>query len=71
MGDGKAGHWQPVSIQHDYVCNYREALFVGEDGKEYVRPAEVRDIANLAWLWDRNIKAQGFVDAAKNRTESV
>jgi hypothetical protein len=46
-------------------------LFVGEDGKEYVRPAEVRDIANLAWLWDRNIKAQGFVDAAKNRTESV
>jgi hypothetical protein len=31
----------------------------------FVRPAEVRDIAAFARIWDRNIKAQGFVDAAK------
>jgi hypothetical protein len=64
-----AGQWQPVSIQMDYVGSYREAVFVGEDGKVYVRPAEVRDIQAFVRVWDRNIKAQGFVDAAKVRAE--
>jgi hypothetical protein len=61
-----AGQWQPVSIQQDYVGVYREAVFVGEDGKVYVRPAEVRDIQAFSRIWDRNLKHQGFVDAAKN-----
>lgn len=60
-----AGQWHPVSIQQDYLGSYREAVFVGEDGKVHVRPAEVRDIMSFARIWDRNIKAQGFVDAAK------
>jgi hypothetical protein len=28
-----SGEWHPVSIQQDYVGSYREAVFVGEDGK--------------------------------------
>jgi hypothetical protein len=60
-----SGEWHPVSIQQDYVGSYREAVFVGEDGKVYVRPALVRDIAAFARIWDRNLKHQGFVDAAK------
>jgi hypothetical protein len=59
-----------ASIQQDYVASYREAVFVGEDGKVYVRPAEVRDIQAFARIWDRNLKTQGFVDAAKNGTET-
>jgi hypothetical protein len=51
----------------DYVGSYREAVFVGEDGKVYVRPAEMRDIQAFARIWDRNLKHQGFVDAANNR----
>ena len=43
-----AGAWNPVSIQQDYVGSSREAVFVGEDGKVYVRPALVRDIAACA-----------------------
>ena len=31
-----AGQWQPVSIQHDYVGVYREAVYVGVDSKVYV-----------------------------------
>jgi hypothetical protein len=61
------GQWHPVSIQQDYLGSYREAVFVGEDGKVYVRPAEVRDIQAFARIWDRNLQAQGFVDTAKNR----
>jgi hypothetical protein len=43
-------------------------VFVGADGKVYVRPAEVLDIAAFARIWDRNIKAQAFVDAAKDKS---
>jgi hypothetical protein len=59
------GRWHPISIQQDYVGSYREAVFIGEDGKVFVRPAEVRDIASFARMWDHNIKHQGFVDEAK------
>ena len=65
-----AGQWQPVSIQQDYLGSYREAVFVGEDGKVYVRPAEVRDIQAFARMWDRNIKAQGFLGTAVNRANT-
>jgi hypothetical protein len=35
-------------------------------GKVYIRSAEVRDIQSFARMWDRNLKAQGFMDAANN-----
>ena len=62
-----AGEWHPVSIQQDFVGSYREAVSVAEDGTVFVRPAEVRDIQAFARIWDRNLKHQGFVDAANNR----
>jgi hypothetical protein len=66
-----AGQWHPVSIQMDYTGSYREAVFVGEDGKVYVRPAEVRDIQAFARSWDRNLKHQGFVDVAETHTKAI
>jgi hypothetical protein len=63
------GSWHPVSIQQDYVRSYREAVYVGDDGAVYVRPAEVRDIRAFARVWDRNLQAQGFVDAAENGSD--
>jgi hypothetical protein len=60
-----SGAWHPVSIQQDYVGSYREAVFVGEDGKVYVCSALVLDMAAFACIWDRNLKHQGFVDAAR------
>jgi hypothetical protein len=61
-----AGQWHPVSIQQDYLGGFREAVFVGANGKVFIRPAEVRDIQTFARIGDRNLKHQGFVDAAKN-----
>jgi uncharacterized protein DUF6908 len=58
------GAWCPVSIRQDYVGSYREAVYTGDDGKVYIRPREVRDIQSFARIWDRNIMAQGFVNAA-------
>jgi hypothetical protein len=59
------GQWHLVSIQQDYVGSYREAVSVAEDGRANVLPAEVPDIQAFARIWDRNLKHQGFVDAAK------
>ena len=59
-----ADQWQPVSIQQDYIGSYREAVFVGENGKVLVRPAEVRDIASFARFWDRNLKLRRDIDPA-------
>jgi hypothetical protein len=44
--------------------HYREAVIVGEDGRVYLRPVIARDIEAFAGAWDRNLKHQGFVDAA-------
>jgi hypothetical protein len=66
-----AGQWHPVSIQQDYLGSYREAVFVGDDDRVYVRPAEARDIQAFARIWDRNIRVQGFVEAAKTQTKAV
>jgi hypothetical protein len=60
-----AGTWHPVSIQQDYVGSYREAVSVGEDGIVFIHLAEVRDIQAFARVWDRDLKHQGFVDAAR------
>jgi hypothetical protein len=62
-----AGQWHPIKIQEDYVGCYREAVFVGADGKVYVHPAEVRDIQAFARIWVRNLKHQGSASAAKGQ----
>jgi hypothetical protein len=60
-----AGEWHPVSILQDYVSSYREAVVLSDDGKVFVRPAELRDIQTFARMWDRNLKHQVFVGAAE------
>jgi len=38
---------------------------VDEAGRLMVRPRVLKDLQSFARLWDRNLKAQGFVDAAR------
>jgi hypothetical protein len=45
-------------------------VFVGDDSRVYVRPTEARDIQVFARVWNRNLKAQGFVDASETRAGS-
>ena len=58
------GPWEPVSIQQDPVGVYQRAVFLDEGGRLMVRPVLVRSIKALARMWDRNLKAQGFLEAA-------
>jgi hypothetical protein len=56
------GKWIPVSFEMSYMAIHRRARVL-HDGQLYVSRREQRDQESFARVWDRNIKAQGFVDA--------
>jgi hypothetical protein len=58
------GTWRPVSYRNDYVGVHQEAVFLDDQGRVMVRPRLLRDLKGFARQWDRNIKEQGFVEAA-------
>lgn len=58
------GAWEPVSIQQDPVGSYQEAVFRDKDGRLMARPGLIRELKSFARMWDRNIKEQGFPEAA-------
>ena len=59
----ESGNWRPVSFRNDYAGLFQEALFL-QDGRVMVRPGLVKELRAFARIWDRNIKAQGFIEAA-------
>jgi hypothetical protein len=62
--DGE-GRFHPVSYQQDNLGINQEAVFTDEAGKVMVQPRLVKELTSFARQWDRNLKAQGFVDAAR------
>src|SRR5262245_59889185 len=68
---GPGGDFLPVSYQQDGLpfAAYREAVFQDETGKVMVRPRLAKELASFARQWDRNLKAQGFVDAAREEAQ--
>jgi len=61
-----AGKFHPVSYQQDNLGIYQEAVFVDDAGQVMVSPRLLRELAHFARQWDRNLKDQGFVDAARS-----
>ena len=59
------GGYHPVNCTQSPTGSYHEAVYIGPDGKVYVRPGVVRDLKAFARMWDRNIGAQGFLKAAE------
>ena len=56
------GTWEPVSIQQDPLGSHQEAVFRDDAGRLMARPGLVRSIKAFARMWDRNLKAQGFLE---------
>jgi len=57
--------WGPISFRNDYLGVYQEAVFTDETGGVMIRPALVKDLKAFARVWDKNLKDQGFLDAAR------
>jgi len=64
----ETGEWCPVSYQQDSMGLYQEAVTLQEDGSVTVDERLVRDLKRFMDLWDRNIRDQGFLEAARQPT---
>ena len=65
----KAGAWGPVSFTQHSTGTYQEAVLV-RDGKVRVAPRLVASLRSFARMWDRNLKAQGYLTAYERQRMS-
>ena len=61
------GKWLPVSIRQDPVDFRRVAVWV-TDRRVQLAPAYVRELERFARMWDRNLRAQGFLEAVEAKS---
>jgi hypothetical protein len=59
--------WTPISFRNDSVGVYQESLIIEYGEIRYVRHKLVRELRSFARLWDRNIRSQGYFEAATGR----
>lgn len=64
------GTWSPVEFHQASPPVYQRAVSVGEDGKVLIKPKLLADLKRFAAVWDRNLRDQGFLKAAKALHES-
>lgn len=60
------GEWLPVAYQQDGLGIYQEAVYL-EGDKVMEQSRLVNDLLAFMQMWDRNIKEQGFVEAARRQ----
>jgi hypothetical protein len=58
--------WLSVSYRQDSLGLYQEAVYAEGDGV-VVRSRLVDDLVQFMRLWDRNLREQGFVEAARRQ----
>ncbi len=56
------GFWTPMSFLQDNLGLYQEAVSI-RDGKFFMSVALLHDLKEFALMWDRNLSAQGFLNA--------
>jgi hypothetical protein len=61
------GRWHPYYYRNDYAGYEQEVYFTSEGGQQMIRLHVKRDLQSFARLWNRNIREQGFVEAAKEQ----
>jgi hypothetical protein len=59
-----SGEWFPVSYRQDSLGIFQEAVAV-VDGEVRVKAKLVHDLRSFLATWDRNLRDQGFVEAAR------
>ncbi len=58
--------WHPVSFTQANLGLYQEAVRQDDAGKVTINHKLVKDLQQFARLWGRNLKAQGFLEAARH-----
>ncbi len=63
INDGLLQELRPFYFRNDYVGVERWARQRNDRGDTVCKSGEVRDLERFADLWDRNLEAQGFLEA--------
>jgi len=53
--------WTPISFRNDSVGVYRESMIIENGEIRYTRPQLMQDLRSFARIWDRNLRAQGYL----------
>ena len=65
----KTGEWGPVSFTQHSTGTYQEAVVI-QNGKVMIAPRLIASLKSFARMWDRNLKAQGYVAAFERQRKS-
>lgn len=57
--------WVPLSYLQDGLGINQQAFFIGDDDKTMVRPKLLKQLNSFCKMWDRNLRDQRFIIAAK------
>ncbi len=60
-----ADAWGPITYRQDGLGLNQTAKWRDEDGKVYVKPDLVRSLRAFARTWNKNLREQGFITAAR------
>ncbi len=61
--------WFPVSYRNDYMGKLDEAMIWDADGNLRTSRRMMKSIKSFSNTWNRNIAAQGFIEAARKGTD--
>lgn len=62
----KDWQWRPLVVQMDFLGYYREVAQTAPDGTWHcLRPVGARDLVSFGRKWNRNLREQGFLTAAR------
>ena len=57
--------WAPYYFRNDYAGIEQEVYSADEAGRQLVRTKLLAELRSFARTWDRNLREQGFVEAAR------
>lgn len=66
---GHPGEWGPITYRQDNLGFHQVAVWRTEQGQVMLRPALVRELKSFARMWNKNLRDQGFLDAARAAVE--
>lgn len=61
--------WGPISYRQDGLGIFQESVFLNEEDKVMINPRLVLEMKTFARQWDKNLKEQGFLQAAEEEVK--
>lgn len=61
--------WGPITYRQDNLGIHQQAVWRTEQGQVMIAPRLARDLKAFARTWNKNLREQGFLEAARKRLQ--